>query len=339
MKNKPATIKDVAREANCSIATVSCVLNNTNRISKSMQKRVHEVCKKLSYFPRSSGRNLRSRKTENIGILFYPSCAHIFSSGFYTTVMQGLEEELTRSNHNLILAGFDIAMQQGDLPKFIREGSVDGVILMGGCPEDFQQKLVDLRMPFIMLDSETPSETIDSIISDGFRAMMTMVDYLYSKGHRTLLMLRHTFDNYNEITRSMGFEAGCRRRGLTYEVAEVETNDQATEAIIERLGRDNPITAVCIVNDSMAADVSIKLSAAGIRVPDQISLTGFDDSLFALVANPPLTTIRIDKQLMGVEGAKAILRRINDANSPPRKIVISSELVERKSVMARRLPE
>jgi len=131
MNQKPPNIKDVAQEAKCSIATVSCVLNNRGRIGKATQKRVREACKKLGYYPSAAGRNLRSRRTESIGILFYPSCAHIFHDVFYSEIMEGLEEELTNANQNLLLAGYDISTQHDDLPKFIREGSVDGVILMG----------------------------------------------------------------------------------------------------------------------------------------------------------------------------------------------------------------
>ncbi len=332
MGSKSVTIKDVAREAKCSIATVSCVLNNTNRISETMREHVRATCKKMGYYPSSAGRNLRNRKTESIGILFYPSCARIFCDGFYSKVMQGLEEELTRANHNLILAGFDLSIQQEGMPKFIREGSVDGVILMGGCPEAFKQKLLDINLPFLLLDADIPGSAIDSITSDGFSAMATMVSHLRDKGHRRLLMIHHSFNNYNEASRREGFQAECQKLGLAYEIERVDTNDQATQAIINRLEGDHPITAACMVNDSMAVDISGKLSAAGVKIPEQISITGFDDSQAAISAYTRLTTMRVDHQLMGAEGARTILKRINDAEAPARKLLIPTELVERKSV-------
>lgn len=332
MPTKPPNIKDVAREAKCSIATVSCVLNDRGRIGTATKKRVREACKILGYFPSAAGRNLRSRKTESIGILFYPSCSHIFSDVFYSEIMEGLEERLTKANQNLLLAGYDISMQQEDLPKFIREGSVDGVILMGGCPDEFKQKLIEVNLPFLLLDTDISGVSVDSVTSDGFRAMIDMVSYLHGMGHRKLVMLRHNYENYNELARCMGFEAETRRLGLEAEVVRVTTNDEASQEIITRINSDDPITAVCTVNDDMAADIMTKLLAAGISVPDAVSITGFDDTRFSKTTHPPLTTIHIDRKQMGIEGANTILRRIADKDAPLRKLVIPSELIHRNSV-------
>lgn len=334
MKNTPPNIKDVAAEAKCSIATVSCVLNERGRIGKATQKRVREACKSLGYFPSSAGRNLRSRKTETIGILFYPSCADIFRNIFYSEIMEGLERELTGANYNLLLAGYDMSTQQEELPKFIREGSVDGVILMGGCPEEFKQRFSSIPLPFLLLDTDVSGVTVDSVTSDGFRAMIQMVAYLHGKGHRHMLMFRHRYDNFNEIARCMGFEAETRRLGLqdSSEVLKVNTNDEAVEEILRRITGEQPVTAVATVNDDMAADILRKLLAKGISVPEQVSITGFDDTEFSHDTHPPLTTIRIDRKIMGAEGARTILNRIANPALPPRKLVIASELVERESV-------
>jgi DNA-binding LacI/PurR family transcriptional regulator len=332
MRKSSPNIKDVAKEANCSIATVSCVLNNRGRIGKATTKRVREACKNLGYYPSSAGRQLRSRRTESIGILFYPSCAHIFHDVFYSEIMEGLEEVLTHANQNLLLAGYDISTQQDEMPKFIRESSVDGVILLGGCPDDFQQKLSQINLPFLLLDTDIMGVTVDSVTSDGFRAMMEMVSHIHSHGHRNILMLRHKYDNYNETVRCMGFDAETRRLGMQSEVIQVTTNDEATEQIISRMDGDQPITAVCTVNDDMAADIMAKLMAKGINVPDQISITGYDDTRFSKTTHPPLTTLRIDRKQMGVEGAKTILKRISTPDAPVRKLVIPSEIVIRDSV-------
>lgn len=332
MNHRPHNIKDVAAEAKCSIATVSCVLNDRGRIGKATQKRVRNACKKLGYFPSAAGRNLRSRKTESIGILFYPSCAHIFHDIFYSEVMEGLEKQLTEANQNLLLAGYDISTQHEELPKFIREGNVDGVILMGGCPDEFKQKLVDINLPFLLLDTDISGVPADSVTSDGFRAMIDMVNFLHNKGHQKLMMLRHKYNNYNETSRCMGFEAETRRLNLNPEVLKVKTNDQAADEIITRVKKGDSTTAVCTVNDDMAADIMNKLMVVGIRVPEQISITGFDNTEFSKTTHPPLTTINIDRKQMGIEGAKTILRRINDPAAPLRKLVIPSELIERNSV-------
>jgi len=334
MGSSPSTIKDVAKAASCSIATVSCVLNNRGRIGRDTQKRVREACKKLGYSPSAAGRSLRSRKTETIGILFYPSCAAIFSNVFYSEIVEGLEEQFTKSNYNLLLAGYDISTRKQKLPKFIREASVDGVILLGGCPDDFKRKLSKLPLPILLLDTDVPGGSTDSITTDGFRSIIEMVKFLHGAGHRRMLMVRYRIDNFNEISRCMGFEAATRELGLEKdcEVLKIQTHEEACEEIIRRLQDDNPITAIVAVNDDMAAKIMYKLVAKGIKVPEQVSITGFDDIELARNTHPPLTTIRIDRKTMGVEGAKTILRRIKDPELPVRKLLITTELVERDSV-------
>ena len=309
---KSVNIKDVALEASCSIATVSCVLNGRGRISEPTQERVHEACKKLDYHPSSAGRNLRNNRTENIGILFYPSCAHIFKDIFYSEIMQGLEEELTEANQNLLLAGYDLSPQHEDLPKFIRESSVDGVILLGGCPDAFKKKLIDIQIPCLMLDTEISNIAIDSVTTDGFRAMMDMVDYLHTNGHKKIIMFRHSFDNYNEIYRCMGFEEQALLLEIDATVIKAIDNDDAVNQIIASLESTDPITAICTVNDDMAADIMSRLEVKGIKVPDQVSITGFDDTKFSETTTPPLTTIRINRKKMGIEGAKTISQSLNE---------------------------
>jgi len=334
MNPTPPNIKDVARAAQCSIATVSCVLNKRGRISELTQNRVREACRLLGYFPSSAGRSLRNRKTESIGILFYPSCAHIFRNVFYSEIMEGLEDELTKANYNLLLAGYDLSTQQDSLPKFIREGSVDGVILMGGCPEEFKKRLHETSLPFLLLDTDSSGAPADAVTSDGYRAMRDMTSLLYKKGHRRMLMIRHCTDNYNELIRCQGFDAEIKSLNLeaSAETVQVKTTEDAVREIMSRLQGENPITAVCTVNDDMAANVLHQLQSAGIKIPEQLSITGFDDTEFSRYTSPPLTTIRINRSLMGSEGAKTILSRIQNPSAPVRKLNIPYILIDRQSV-------
>jgi len=330
----PVTIRDVARESGCSIATVSSVLNGRGRISDATRKKVREVCKKLGYFPNAAGRNLRNRTTETIGILFYPSCAKIFSNIFYSEVMAGLEEALTEAKYNLLLAGYDISTNSEDLPKFIREGSVDGVIMMGGCPDEFKLKLANVPLPFLLLDTNYECAPVDSIITDGFQAELEAFNFLVEKGHRRIVMFRHDNENYNENRRSEGFLAGARCHGLELEteVIRVNTNDEAVKKIKELLQEKPPVTAMTAVNDDMAVDIMHRLQLDGINVPDDISIIGFDDIKLARDSIPPLTTIAVDKRRIGREGAKAILNRIKEPGQPTHKVIIPTKLVKRESV-------
>lgn len=332
-KNAPG-IKDVAAKANCSIATVSCVLNNRGRIGKATRKRVLDVCRQLGYTPNVAGRNLRSRKTENIGLLFYPSCAQIFENVFYSEIMTGLEEKLAGSGYNLLLAGYNIATQHNEMPKFIREGSVDGIILLGGCPEDFQRAFVQIEKPVLLLDTHYESGSVDSVSTDGFQAEMSAVQYLAQRGHRRIAMLRNESYNYNEEMRMEGFLAGVRRLGIesSCEVIRVQSDTEAADALIARHRSGPPFTAACFVNDDMAFHAMRYLQDAGLSIPNDLSIIGFDNTFFSRAITPSISTFDVDKKLIGSEGAALLLSRIKDTELPVKRVTIPVRFLERDSV-------
>ena len=330
----PVTIRDIAREVGCSTATVSNVLNGCGRIGKATAKRVQATCQRLGYAPNSAGRSLRNRKTENIGLLFYPSCAKIFRNIFYSEVLAGLEERLAAAGYNLLLASYNIATQHNEIPKFIREGNVDGVILLGGCPDNFKSSLARSPKPVLLLDTDSINDSVDSVTTDGFRAEMDAVSYLVKNGHRRIAMLCHTFDNYNESMRMEGFLSAARRFGIetTCSVIRVETNDEAAQSILKQFKTKEPYTAACFVNDDMAVHVMLQLQSKGLSVPKDLSVIGFDNTTFSQTITPKLTTIAIDREQLGTEGAELLLYRLNNPDLPVKKVTIPTQLIERESV-------
>ncbi len=198
------SIFDVAKKAKCSIATVSNVLNNKGRVGAQKRKDVLRAVKKLGYQVSSVGRNLRMRKSEMLGLLFYPSCAAIFKNPFYAEIMEGLEEELTRQNYHLLLAGYEVSVADSPVPSFVAQGKVDGMILLGRFPVKIIQSFCQISTPLLLLDSnmEWP---IDSVISDGFSAEISVVNHLVERGHRNILMIAYNLEDYNIDLRVQAF--------------------------------------------------------------------------------------------------------------------------------------
>lgn len=326
------TIRDVAAEAGVSIAAVSNVLNNRGRIGEKTRDRVLEASKKLGYFPNAAGSSLRSRKTDNIGLLFYPSCAKIFNNVFYSEVMTALEEELTRMNQSLLLAGYDISTQQNELPKFIRSGNVDGAIIMGGCPHDFVERIHEFHnLPLLLLDTDINSMGIDSITSDSFHSEIRAVQYLAKYGHTQLAFIRYDQDDFNQDAREKGVLEGARQAGLPApRIIRVNYNH---EAYVEtRKMVHQGVTAILAVNDHMGAELVQQSRNNGLRVPDDFSLIGFDDSRYATSVSPELTTFRADKSTLGTLGVRTLLERIANPDLPARKQIMPTEMIERASV-------
>lgn len=329
------SIREVAEKAGCSIATVSNVLNNKGRVGPQKRKDVLRAVRSLGYAADAAGRNLRLRRTETIGLLFYPSCSHIFRNPFYAEVMEGLEEGLTKAGYHLLLAGHNATHADSDVPTYVTRGKVDGMILLGRFPETVIEKFYGLKVPLLLLDSNIDELPIDSIISDGFSAGSQIIDYLAGLGHRRIVMLAYEMEDYNIDFRIRGFLSGLAAHGLPdAEKAVIRTalsHDTLYAALKRRLTGARAPTAVVTVNDTLAVAILERLNRDGIRVPEDVSVVGYDDDL-AATAQPPLSTIYVNKKELGRSGAGIILKRIDTPDAPVAKLRLPVELIKRASV-------
>jgi LacI family transcriptional regulator len=307
------SIFSVAKRANCSIATVSNVLNGKGRVGPKKRQAVLKAVQETGYQPNSVGRSLRIRRTETLGLLFYPSCAQIFRNPFYAEVMEGLEETLLNTGYHLLLAGYEASVRSSEVPDFVQRGKVDGMILLGAFPEKIIHNFCDLSTPLVLLDSngEWP---VDSVVSDGFSAEVKIVSHLAERGHKEIVMLAYAMEDYNIDLRIKGFHAGLQKCGLRVADAAVIRNALAHDDIYKhlksRLQSSNPPTAVVTVNDTLAIAIMERLKNDGFRIPEQVSIVGYDDNAFSAQASPSLTTVRVDKKRLGEVGADLLLKRI-----------------------------
>ncbi len=330
-----SNIHDVAKKANCSITTVSMVINGTGRISPKTREHVLRIVDEIGYTPNAAGKTLKTRRTENVGILFYPSCAHIFANHFYAGVMDGVEEILSEESFNLLIAGFKMTENQIALPKFIRERSVEGLILLGRFPDAYIQALHRLDTPFLLLDNENPKIPVDSIISDGFNGAKTAVGHLIERGHRRIAMLAADPEDASTLRRFKGYQAALKEHKIPFREELVARGENMASGGIRAaktlLERKVDFTAIFSVNDEMGLSAMQTFQGAGYRFPNDISIIGFDDIEKASHSDPPLTTLRVDRIEMGNLGAKTILARVRNPEDPPRQIELPVRLIERAS--------
>ena len=330
-----ASIFDVAKRANCSIATVSNVLNGKGRVGTPTRKVVLKAVRELGYQPNSVGRSLRTRRTETLGLLFYPSCAQLFRNPFYAEVMEGLEETLLKASYHLLLAGYEASARISQVPSFVQQGKVDGMVLLGGFPSKIIHNFCELSTPSVLLDSNV-EWPVDSVVSDGFSSEVRIVDHLVEYGHREIVMLAYDMEDYNIDQRVKGFLAGLQRHNIPGGNARVIrhalSHDDIYKALKVRLDAPNPPTAIVTINDTLAIAMMERLAQDGIAIPGQVSIVGYDDDKFSAETSPPLTTVRVDKKNLGEVGAELILKRIEEGDRPISKLALPTELVIRNSV-------
>jgi len=327
------TIKDLAKATNCSIATASSALNGRGRMSAAKRREIIKVAQQWGYQPNVAGRNLRRQRTDIIGLMFHPSPSVIFRNIFYVEVMEGLEEGLAENGFNLLLGSGREELAQGRIPKFMLQGAVDALILLGPFPETTLELLLSFSTPSFQLDSSHDQLAIESLTSDGYGGSLQAVDHLVALGHRRIAMLAYGNPEYNIASRTKGFEAAVRRRGLDAGecpvINQFTLNAELPTLLHSVLNGPKAPTAFLCVNDTLALFVVDYLQSQKLTVPGRISVIGFDDDIPA--QQNQLTTVRIDKARLGRAGAEMLIERLKNTELPVRKATLPVELIVRAS--------
>jgi DNA-binding LacI/PurR family transcriptional regulator len=334
------TVKDVAALANVSPKTVSNVLGNADVVAPGTRARVEDAIERLGYVPNLSARGLRSGRT-GIVALVMPDLRTPFSAELSQEFVQlaharGLAVQLEQS--------WDDPRSLGELIAQARRHLVDGVVMN---PTTVAQRDVVLTggagsVPLVML-GEVPQEDVDQIWVDSVDAAMRLTRFLVGLGHRRIAMLGVPGTEQDTSTgaqRREGYRAALKQAGLPVdERLEVPcatwTPRGGFDAMRVLLGRGEPPDAVFCATDSIAIGALSALWQAGVRVPEDVSVAGFDDVDDAAYASPPLTTVRFDKRAYAEAALERLVARIGGSTEPPARIVVPVGIVPRASTRER----
>jgi LacI family transcriptional regulator len=327
-------LSDIAALVGCSVATVSNAINGTGRMSGAMREGILAKCAELNFVPNSAGRSLRLQRTDAVGVIYAPSFAELFGNVFYARIMEGLAETFGEAGMDIILGN---RLDADGLPTFVRQGKVDALVVLAGV---FDAKSYEgfrnCPVPLCIVDGHSDSLKADSLTSDGFGGARLAAEHLYAQGHRRILMTGYRDQLYNIEQRISGFFSGLRACGMeideTDALIQVDTDAEAAEEIIALLGTSHPPTAVFAVNDTMAIHLIEALAETGKKVPEDISIIGFDDDPVAADCQPPLTTVRLGKKDFGAISARLVLDRLAEPDKPITHQILPTELVTRESV-------
>lgn len=331
------TIKDVAKEANVSIATVSLVINNHGRISQDTRKKVLKTIKNLNYHPSRSARGLVSRKTGNIGFILTEE-HFLRGEPFYSKIFLGVEFEARIHDYYILLATVSSSFSKGDsLPRFITERNFDGIIIAGKISRDLINSILKYDMPLVFVDYSLMNGDYPTILTDNIKGGVLATNYLIENGHKNIAFIGGEISHPSIMERLQGYK-------LALESAKLKSNDQVVITNDDNLSRQNgcsaaeillnrrkDVTAIFAANDTTAIGVMQCLNNKGIKVPDDISVIGFDDVQADLLLDPPLTTISVPKLDMGTEAIQLLLGIINKENIKARKILVPVKLIIRES--------
>jgi LacI family transcriptional regulator len=306
------TIKDVAREAGVSVATVSRVYSGRVAVSEQTRTRVRAVGARLGYAPHGAAQSLITNRTSTIGVLLPDLYGEFFSE-----VIRGIDQTARRHGYHLLVSSAHQDPTAMEAALRAMRGRVDGMIIMS--PDLAARSLLvklPTRFPIVLLNSTDGERTAGAITIANFEGAHAMVTHLVGLGHRRIAIIRGSEGNRDAAERLRGYRAALADAGIEPE-AELEPGGDFDEhsgyAAAERLlALARRPTAVFAANDSMAIGALSALRVGGLRVPDDIAVTGFDDIPMARYVDPPLTSVHVDISALGERAAHRLLEAMSE---------------------------
>ncbi|MFC4852379.1 LacI family DNA-binding transcriptional regulator [Actinophytocola glycyrrhizae] len=325
----------MATEANVSRGTASRVVNGSLEVSPWALKAVQDAIRKLGYVPNQAARSLVTRRTDTVLLVVSESEDRVFGEPFFVNLVRGLSQELSSTPLQLNLMMANTARQHGKVEQQVRNGHVDGVILISLHGDDpLPTNIVAAGAP-VALNGRPMSDigAVPYVDADNESGARTAVEYLYRQGRRRIATITGPQDMAAGIDRLAGYRAALRgKRGVTRLVAPGDFGQASGEAATrELLAKDPQLDAVFAASDLMAAGAMKALRAAGRRVPDDVAVIGFDDSDLARNTDPMLTTVSQPIQQMGRELAKLLITQLRDPDARLAPVILPTELVCRES--------
>jgi DNA-binding LacI/PurR family transcriptional regulator len=336
-KIKRPSIKDVGREAGVSISTVSSVINKNKFVSEEREKRVLEAIKKLKYRPNIIARGLRTKSTRAVGVIL-PDIAQ----PFFAQVIRGMEEATRKRGYTLVLgcSFYDIAEEERQINVLMNQ-FVDGIIFFCGYDShDHIRMVYDSGIPVVVTDREIGNTLIPSVLIDNTLAMEMVIDYLAKLGHREIGYVSFSFDNQTTARkRYEGYLSGLKKNGLEYNQGQVIIDDSirmnefsgAYSVVKELLRKKSMPTAFATLADFLAIGLIKALKEMGYRIPEDISVMGFNNEIVSQFSEPPLTSVKQPKKLMGKMAMDLLLDMVEGKEIENKNIILPTEIIERGS--------
>jgi LacI family transcriptional regulator len=333
-KKSTVTIHDVAEAAGVSVSTVSRVLNNKDDVAPETYEKVRTVIQELGYASNLAARSMRSRKTNVIGLIM-PDVSHAFT----IQVMKGVSRAIENLHYDLVIytsgsTGLDNWMERERYYVSLLSGSItDGIIVVVPTVSDYPTS-----SPVVAVDPHKEGTSFPAVISTNHAGTVKAMEYLISLGHRRIGFIGGRTDLQSAIRRLQGYKDALQQANIPLEPDLIQPGDFNPEAgfigVQKLLSLPNPPTAIFAGCDRTAFGVVEATRQAGLRVPENLSVVGFDNIPEASYFNPPLTTVDQSIELMGTIAVEMLVKLIQDIPLESNLHKVSTQLIIRESCRA-----
>ncbi len=332
---RAVTLDHVARAAGVSRATASRVVNGNTRGAADVRKAVERAVDRLGYIPNPAARSLVTRRSDSIGLVIAEPAGRLFEDPYFPRLLRAVGAELGARELQLVLLMPQSRQDESRIERYLAAGHVDGVLLASLHSDDpLPSQLSAHGVPVVVGGRPPRGAAVSYVDVDNVQGARSAVEHLVAGGRRQIATVGGPLDMAAGIDRLAGFREAIRAAGLEPDPELEATADftaDGAEAAAARLLHERPgIDAVFVASDLMAVGVLRALRAAGRRVPEDVALCGFDDSI-APTLDPPLTSVRQPIEEMGREMVRLLIDRVSQPSAIPRRVILETRLVVRQS--------
>lgn len=332
------TIKDVAALAGVSPSTVSRTCKDNPSISRETKEKVRKAMLQLGYEPNFQASNLASQNSKTIGIILPPSARETFENPFFLETVRGISQFCNgRQYISTIVTGQNSEELLGAIRTMVRSGQVDGFILLYSKADDaIIEYLNEEGLLYVLVGKAQQFANLTIYIdNDNVLAGKEATDYLYDLGHRKIAYLGSESIKLFSADRKTGYQLSMLQHDLVAEKKyTIEVNDvylDECKPLLEMLQSEDSPTAIVVSDDILAVSLERVCIQCGLSIPEDLSIISFNDSLFARLTHPPLTSIDVNSCQLGIEAASQLINHIENPNLVATKIIVPHSLIERES--------
>lgn len=329
---KNITMKDIADKLSVSSVTVSKALNDKDGVSDELKQKIKDLANEMGYRINTLAKAMKEGYSYNIGVVIperFTGGAQSFYLNFYQSVSKMLE-------HHNYYGVLQLLSKQDEkdlvLPKIYHENRVDGLIVLGQVSRSYVKALQEMVIPVVFLDFYDEHLDMDSVITDNFYGSYRATNYLMNSGHREIGFVGDIYATSSIQDRFLGYYKSLLEHGMALkEEFIIKDRDENGTYIDLEFPEHLPTAFVCNC-DQVAYEVIEKLKSMNYNVPEDVSVVGFDNDIYATISSPQITTVEVDTEEMAATAVEYLLEKIKDSEKEYGRVSIKGKIIYRESV-------
>lgn len=327
--SKAVTMRDIAKKMNISAVSVSKALSGKEGVSDSVRSNIIKTATEMGYVYEGSGTG--GKPNYNIGVTV--SQTFFSDNAFYSKLFQYLALEFGKKGHSCTL---DILSQkderEGNLPNGPASKNVDGLIVLGPVSDKCMKRFLYLDIPCVFVDNYTPELDADCVVSDNMYGAHVLTNYLIEKGHRNIAYVGDVSASNSIMDRYLGYVKALLQHNLSVQSSNVFP-DRDENGLLKQIDLPKQLPEAFVCNcDEVAYRLIEQLKNLRVKVPEEVSVVGFDDYIYATLSTPRLTTFRVDMEEMSRVAVEIMEEKLKNPHKQMLRRVVSGELIIRDSV-------